>query len=174
MRLVQHSLGSRGLLQRREGLPSWRTVATVAAIVVTAVLILELGVWYFVALIAIYAALDVAQRQEMRREAHKRMVILNSVGQSARSVAFFGLARHCQQAAWVAKRLGWIACPMVRERLLRHSVRFKYAPGAAPLTDLLKALDAERLATSIDLLEQVPSFGRKLSEQSLWDAGPAT
>ena len=150
--------------------PSWRTVATVAGIVVTAVLILELGIWYFIGLLAIYGALDVAQRAETRRDARNRMAILTAVGHHAPSIFFAGHARHCRRAAWVAKRLGWIAGPMAREGILRRSVRFRYVPGAAPLNTLLEALDGERLATRIRLLDFAPSFGRRLSEQGFWEA----
>ena len=150
--------------------PSWRTVATVAGMVVTAVLILELGIWYFIGLIALYAALDVAQRAEMRRDARNRMAILASVGHHAPGIFFAGHARHCHQAAWVAKQLGWIAGPMAREGVLRRSVRFRCVPGAAPLDTLLDALNDEKLATRIRLLDAAPSFGRRLSEHGFWEA----
>lgn len=151
--------------------PSWRTIATVAAIVVTAVLILEFGIWALVSLFAIYGALDVAQRIEMRRDAHNRLMIRNAVGQLTRSITYRGSARYCNRAAWVAKRLGWIACPMVRASLWRHSIRFRVAPGAAPLSVLLEALNQEKLATRIELRGFVPSFAHKLAEQGFWEVG---
>jgi hypothetical protein len=152
-------------------LPSARTVAIAAAIVITAVLILELGIWYFVGLIAIYAALDVAQRAEVKRDARIRMAIMGAAGQQAGSIAFFGLARHCHRAAWVARQLGWHPTPLTREGWLRRSIRFRFAPGAAPLSAVLDALNEERLATDIRLRNFAPSFGRRLAEQSYWDAG---
>src|SRR3990170_2965410 len=75
--------------------PSARTVATIAAIVVTTVLILELGIWYFAGLIALYVALDVAQRLEERRDARTMMAILRTTGRKARAISFRGHARHC-------------------------------------------------------------------------------
>ena len=152
-------------------LPSWRTVGTVAAIVVTAILFLELGIWALIALFALYGALDLAQRAELRRDARNRLMIRSAIGQVARCVAYLGPARYCNRAAWVAKRLGWIVCPMVRATLWRHSVRFRAAPGAAPLSSLLQALNDEKLATRIDLRGVAPNFARKLAEQGFWQVG---
>ena len=159
------------------GLPSWRTIATVTAIVITALLILQFGVWYFVGLIAIYGLLDISERMELRRDARNRAAILSSIGQHVPSIGYVGSARHCQKAAWVAKRLGWIACPMRREGVVRFAVRFKRVPGSGPPNALLEALHEARLATRIRLPESAPSFGRRLSErghwvdQAYWDAG---
>jgi hypothetical protein len=139
--------------------------------VVTAVLILELGFWALVSLFAIYGALDIAQRAEVRRDARNRLMIRNSIGQQAQTVTYLGPARYCNRAAWVAKQLGWIACPMVRASLWRHSIRFRTAAGAAPLSSLLEALNQEKLATRIDLRGFAPSFARKLAEQGFWEAG---
>src|SRR5262245_48481450 len=77
-------------LKLRGSLPSARTIATISGVVVTAVLMLELGIWYLVALVVIYAALDLVQRAETRRDARLRIAILNSVGQTARCLRFVG------------------------------------------------------------------------------------
>lgn len=146
-------------------------MATVLAIVITAVLILEFGVWYFVGLIVIYGLLDISERTELRREARNRAAILSSVGQQVPSIGYLGSARHCQKAAWVAKRLGWIACPMQREGMLRYTVRFRRDAGSGQLSALLEALHEAKLATRIRLPESAPSFGQRLSEHSHW-AGP--
>ena len=149
--------------------PSWWTIGTVAAIVIPALMILDLGPWYLVGLLGIYAALDVAQRVDMRRGARNRMTILAAAGQEAPSVTFIGSARHCRQAAWLARKLGWYVCPIAREQMFRHSIRFRNTSGAAPLHMLLEALDGKRLATRIRLRNTAPSFGKCLSEHGLWE-----
>jgi hypothetical protein len=150
------------------GLPV-RTIVTVAAVVVTAVLMLKLGVWYFAGLVAIYAALDIAQRLEVRRDARVKMAIVRVTGHQPRSVSFRGLARHCHHAGWVAKRLGWLACPIVRETFWRHSIQFKSVRGAAPLSVLLQALNEEKLATRVRVPETAPSYGQNLAKQGQWE-----
>jgi len=137
---------------------------------VTAVLMMKLGIWYFAALIAIYGGLDVAQRIDTRRDARIRLAIMAAMGHQARNVSFRGLARHCHHAGWVAKRLGWLACPMVRDNFWRHSIQFKSVRGAAPLSVLLQALNEEKLATRIHVPDTAPSFGRRLAQQG-WDTG---
>jgi hypothetical protein len=154
--------------------PSLWTVVVVAAIVVPALLILDLGPWYLIGLLAIYAALDIAQRADMRRDARNRLAILAASGQDAPSVRFVGSARHCRRAAWLAKRLGWFVCPIERERMFRHSIRFRCVSGSSSLNMLLDALNGAKLATRIRLLDVVPSFGRRLSEQGLWEATDAS
>lgn len=151
--------GARSALPAR--LPSTRTLITIAAIVVTAVLILELGVWYFAGLIVLYAALDVAQRLEERRSARTMMAILRTTGRRAKAISFRGQARHCERAAWVARELGWLAQPMVRERLRRHSIRFLPVQSAAPLSALLQALDRDKLITRIRVPEYLPKVGSR-------------
>jgi hypothetical protein len=157
--------------RRTRAAPSIRTIVTVAAVVVTAVLMLKLGIWYFAGLLGIYGALDVTQRLEARRDARVRLAIMTAVGHPARSVSFRGLARHCHHAGWIAKRLGWLACPMVRESFWRHSIQFKSVRGAAPLNMLLQALNEEKLATRIRLPAAAQSFAQRLSQQSFWEAG---
>lgn len=166
-------LSSRSPLKAWNNVPSARNVATAAGIVVTAVLMLELGIWYFVLLVALYAALDLTQRTESRRDARIRLAIMTSVGQEARAVLFVGPSRHCEEAAWAARRLGWLVCPIRRESLWRHSIRFKSVAGASPLSHLLEALNEERLATRIHLPDTTPSFGRRLLEQSYWEPARA-
>ncbi|MGE5722388.1 MAG: hypothetical protein ACM3YM_07985, partial [Sphingomonadales bacterium] len=57
----------------RWSLPAWRTNATFGAVAITFVLMLKLGAWFPVGLIAVYAALDGAQRLRTRRDARSRM-----------------------------------------------------------------------------------------------------
>lgn len=144
----------------REGLPSrlpsTRVLVTVAGIVVTAVLMLELGAWYFVALIALYAGLDVAERLEERRDGRTMASILRTTGRKARSVSFNGRARHCERAAWIAREMGWLAQPMVRRRPLRHSIRFVPVQSSAPLSALLQALDRDKLITRLRVPDYLP------------------
>ena len=151
--------------------PSSRTVATIAAIVVTAVLILEWGIWYFAALIALYAALDIAQRLEERRDARTMMAILRTTGRKARAVAFTGQARQCERAAWIAREMGWRAQPLVRERLRRHSIRFLPVQSAAPLSALLQALDRDKLITRLHVPEYLPKSGTRVRVQGFNEAG---
>lgn len=165
-------LSTRNPLKAWDNAPSARNVATAAAIVVTAVLMLELGIWYFVLLVALYAALDLVQRTQSRRDAHIRLAIMTSAGQEARAVLFVGPSRHCEEAAWAARRLGWLVCPMERESLWRNSIRFKSVAGALPLSHLLEALNEERLATRIHLPDTTPSFGRRLLEHSYSEPAP--
>jgi hypothetical protein len=146
-------------------MPSSRTVATIAAIVITAVLILEWGIWYFAALILLYAGLDIAQRLEERRDARTMMAILRTTGRKARAVAFVGHARHCERAAWIAREMGWLAQPMVRERLRRHSIRFVPVPSSAPLSALLQALDRDKLITRLQVPAYLPKAGSRLAAQ---------
>lgn len=129
---------------------------TVAAIVVTAILILEWGVWYFAGLVLLYAALDIAQRLETRRNASTTVAILRSAGRGARAVTFIGAARHCERAAWLARELGWLAGPMVRMRLMRHTIQFLPASKAAPLSALLQALHREGLITRLQVPDYLP------------------
>ena len=155
-------------------LPGWRTVVTIAAITITAILMLEFGVWYFVALIAIYGVLDVGERLGLRRDARNHSAILATNGHPARSVGFIGSARHCQRAARVAKHMGWIACPMHRCGVLRHRMRLRHVRGAATLNALLEALLEAGLATRIRVpnsAEAPPSLARQLAERGYWDAG---
>ena len=146
-------------------------MATIVAIVITVVLILQFGVWYFVGLIAIYGLLDISERMELRREARNRAAIISSVGRQAPSIGYVASGRHCQKAAWVAKRLGWIACPLRKEGLFRYAVRFKRVPGSNQVSALLEALHEAKLATRIRLPQPPASFGQRLSEQGYWDAG---
>jgi hypothetical protein len=151
-------------------MPSARSIITIAAVIVTAVLMMKLGIWYFAGLVAIYGALDIAQRIDSRRDAKVRLAIMTAVGHPARGVEFRGLARHCHHAGWVAKRLGWLACPMVRENLWRHSIQFKSVRGAAPLNVLLQALNEEKLATRIKIPATAQSYGSRLAQESYWEA----
>ncbi len=137
-------------------LPSARVLVTVAGIVVTAVLMLELGAWYFVALVALYAGLDVAERLEERRSGRTMAAILRTTGRRARSISFGGGVRHCERAAWIAREMGWLAQPMVRQRLRRHSIRFVPAQSSAPLSALLQALERDKLITRIHVPEYLP------------------
>lgn len=152
----------------RTGMPSWKMLATIAAIVITALLILEFGIWYFACLIAIYVLLDVAERLELRREARNRAAILEATGRQVPSIGYVGSGRSCQKAAWLARRLGWIACPMRRDGMLRRSVRFRRVANSRPASALLQELHEAKLATRIRLPVQAPAFGRRLAEQGVW------
>lgn len=142
---------------------------TVAAIVVTAILILEWGVWYFAGLVLLYTGLDLAQRLETRRNASTMVAILRSAGRRAQAVTFIGAARHCERAAWIARELGWLAGPMARTRLMRRSIQFLPASPAAPLSSLLQALHREGLITRLNVPEYLP---RTSTDRPGSDLGP--
>jgi hypothetical protein len=154
------------MLSIRERAPSARIVATTAAIVVTTVLILEWGVWYFAGLIALYIALDIAQRLEERREARTMMAILRTAGRRAAGIWFKASERHCEQAAWIARELGWQAEPLLRHRIGRYSIRFLPAPSAAPLSTLLQALDRDKLISRIRVPDYLPKTGDRRNAAS--------
>lgn len=158
---------SRRPIDRWERLPSARTTVTVAAIVVTAVLILELGIWYFAGLILLYAALDVAQRLEERRNARAMVAILRAAGRKAQAVTFLGQARHCERAAWVAREQGWFVGPIARMRPWRHSIQFLPISSAAPLSALLQALHREGLVTRLHVPDYLPKAQPGRDEQAL-------
>ncbi len=166
LRITTEPVKSREIFGRR-GMPSWKMLGTIAAIAVTAVLILEFGIWYFACLIAIYGLLDVAERLELRREARNRAAILEATGRKVPSIGYVGSGRNCQKAAWLARRLGWIACPMHRDGLLRRSVRFRRIASSQPASALLQELHEAKLATRIRLPNRAPSYGRRLIEQGL-------
>lgn len=151
--------------------PSWRGMATVAAIAVTAILMFKLGIWYFVALIAVYAVIDILQRLEEKREARNMMAILAATGCWAHSVTFRSRKRHCERAAWIARKLGWIPRPIRREGWGRRSIYFVPGASAAPLSNLLQALSREKLVTHIALPPALPKLGRRHTDQSYREAG---
>lgn len=158
--------GRRMFLSRR---PSAKALMTAAGVVLTAVLMLELGVWYFVALLALYAALDIAQRSEARRAARVHMAVVASIGHRAGTLRFAGTPGDCEAAAWAARNLGWMVSPMQRERFWRRSVRFTHMSGASPLSYLLEALADKGLVRDVDIRQPLPSFGRRLIEHGRWD-----
>jgi len=149
---------------------SWRSVATVAVVVVTTLLILELGIWYFVGLVAVYVGLDVAQRLETRREGRNSKAISAVREQSAQTITFNGPRWHCGRAARVAHQCGWIAQPMQRGGLWRSTIRFRHARRATSAAELLEALSSAKLATRIAIRDAVPP-GSASPRQSFRDTG---
>ncbi|MDB5697434.1 MAG: hypothetical protein JWN69_238 [Alphaproteobacteria bacterium] len=148
---------------------SWRGMATVAVILVTTLLILKLGIWYFVGLVAVYLALDVAQRFEARREARNSAVISAARERATETIMFSGPRWHCARAARVAHQCGWIAQPMRRGRLWRASIRLCHARRATPAAELLEALRNAKLATRIALAVALPATAAGLARQSFRD-----
>lgn len=145
---------------------SWRSMATVAVVVVTTLLILKLGIWYFVGLVAVYVGLDVAQRLKTRREGRNSKAISVVRAQSAQTITFNGPRWHCGRAARVAHQCGWIAQPMQRGGLWRSTIRFRHARRATSAAELLEALSSAKLATRIairDAATQGPSRPRQSS-----------
>lgn len=134
----------------------WRTMATVAVVVVTTLLIFKLGIWYFVGLVAVYVAIDVAQRLKTRREGRNSKAISVVREQSARTITFNGPRWHCGRAARVAHQCGWIAQPMQRGGLWRSTIRFRHARRATSAAELLEALSSAKLATRIAVRDAVP------------------
>lgn len=135
---------------------SWRGMATVAVVVVTTLLILKLGIWYFVGLVAVYVGLDVAQRFTARREWRNSRAIAAVREQSARTITFNGRRWHCGRAARVAHQCGWIAQPMERGGWWRSTIRFSHARRATSAAELLEALSSAKLATRIAIRDAVP------------------
>ena len=131
-------------------------MATVAVVVVTTLLILKLGIWYFVGLVAVYVGLDVAQRLETRREGRNSKAISAVREQSAQTITFNGPRWHCGRAARVAHQCGWIAQPMQRGGLWRSTIRFRHARRATSAAELLEALSSAKLATRIAIRDAVP------------------
>ena len=131
--------------------------------VVTAVLILEWGIWYFAGLVLLYVALDIVQRIEDRRDARIMMSILRTAGRKAEAVLFVGEVRHCERAAWLARELGWLVQPIARAGLWRRSVRMVPVGSAAPLSTLLQALQRGQLVTRLSVPEYLPKMGRSRS-----------
>lgn len=125
-------------------------------VVVTTLLILKLGIWYFVGLVAVYVALDVAQRLKARREARNSKAISAVREQSARTVTFSGPRWHCGRAARIAHQCGWIAQPMERGGLWRSTIRFRHARRATSAAELLEALSSAKLATRITIRDAGP------------------
>jgi hypothetical protein len=145
--------------QRKAATPkvrSWRGMATVAVVVVTTLLILKLGIWYFVGLVAVYVGLDVAQRLKTRREGRNSRAIAAVREQSARTITFNGRRWHCGRAARVAHQCGWIAQPMQRGGWWRSTIRFRHARRATSAAELLEALSSAKLATRIAIRDAVP------------------
>jgi hypothetical protein len=136
--------------------PSWRGLATVAVVVVTTLLILKLGIWYFVALVAVYVGLDVAQRFKARREERNSEAISAVREQSAQTIIFSGRRWHCGRAARVAHQCGWIAQPLQPGGLWRSTIRFRHARRATSAAELLEALSSAKLATRIAIRDAVP------------------
>jgi hypothetical protein len=124
-------------------------MATAAVVVVTTLLILKLGIWYFIGLVAVYVGLDLAQRLNGRREARNSKAISTVRGQPTRTVTFSGPRWHCSRAARVAHQCGWIAQPMQRGGLWRSTIRFRHARRATSAAELLEALSSAKLATRI-------------------------
>jgi hypothetical protein len=164
----------RKIRSRTHGLSTPGNIAIAVGVVVTAVLIFELGIWYFFAMLGLYAAIDIVHRLEERRNARLQMAILASADHDGRDVLFVGSARKCQEAAWLAKGLGWLACPMVQQRPWRHSVRLKQVPGATQLRALLQGLNEQRLAARIRLPGNARTFGQRLAEQTFQELGSET
>jgi hypothetical protein len=149
---------------------SWRSVATVAVVVITTLLILKLGIWYFVGLVAVYVGLDVAQRLKTRREGRNSKAIAIVREQPAQTITFNGARWHCGRAARVAHQCGWIAQPMQRGGLWRSTIRFRHARRATSAAELLDALSSANLATRIAIRDAVPP-GSQPPRQSFRDTG---
>lgn len=159
---VHRRFGSGLLRAKARGVhaaPPARTITTAAVIIITAILILQWGIWYFAGLILLYVALDIAQRIEDRRAARTMMAILRTAGRKAESVLFVGQTRHCERAAWIARELGWLVQPMMRDGFWRRSVCLLPVGSAAPLSTLLQALQRGGLVTNIAIPDHLPRMG---------------